>query len=235
MSRAWSGWFSPVVSRVVPLLVVLLWLPMIARAAEPVALVESVSGTQPGVELMDYLAAGQVIGLTSNNALVIDYLRSCIRETIKGGMVTIGTERSAIKGGNVERERVRCDGGRLNLSPEQSQASAGTVSRMEQNAHPLPKGMAIERRVFGVSPLFDLHGENALLIERLDRAEDPLDLHISADRLVRGRFYDSSTDDKALKPGGIYRATVGQHSVVFQVDRSAKPGNTPVVGRLLRF
>jgi hypothetical protein len=235
MSRASWGWFGPVLRRLGPLLVALLWHPMIGRAAEPVALVESISGTQPGVELMDYLAAGQVISLTSDNGLVIDYLRSCIRETIKGGTVTVGTERSAIKGGSVERERVRCDGRQLNLSPEQSQASAGTVTRVEKKAHPLPAGVVIERHIYGASPIFDLGGEHALAIERLDRAEDRLDLQIPADRLVRGRFYDSATDGKSLSPGGTYRATIGQHSVVFQIDRSAKSGITPVVGRLLQI
>ena len=55
--------------------------------AQPAALVDSVSITLPGVAPMDYLAAGTSIDLGKGGLLVIDYLASCIREEIAGGVV----------------------------------------------------------------------------------------------------------------------------------------------------
>ena len=40
---------------------------------------------------------------------------------------------------------------------------------------------------------------------------------------------------KALKPGGIYRAKVGDQQIVFAVDPAARDGAAPAAGRLLRF
>lgn len=215
--------------------VALVILPVAAHAAGPVALVESVTGSPSGVELMDYLSEGQEISLGPSESVVIDYLRSCLRETISSGTITIGAERSAVKGGTLESERVRCDGALLMLSPEQSSASAGAVFRVPPKSHPLPPGTVIQRRLYGASPIVDLGGGNRLVIERLDRKEDRLDFVLPIGRLTRGRFFDFADDSRTLSPGGVYRATAGQNSVVFQIDRSAKPGRTPILGRLLHF
>src|SRR5437588_12458930 len=58
----------------------------IARA-DVVALVEEIGEPRPGVQFMDYLTSGQMIPLHAGERLVIDYLRSCMRETIVGGVV----------------------------------------------------------------------------------------------------------------------------------------------------
>ena len=215
--------------------IALVLLPAVGRAAGPVALVESVTGTPTGIDLMDYLSAGQFIALRAKEGLVIDYLRSCLREVIVGGTVQVGSEQSAVKGGSVERERTRCDGGRLNLTPEQSAASAGTVFRVPPKSHSLPPGTVIERRLYGASPIVDLNGANQLTVRRLDRDEEPLVIAIAPNQLARGRFYDFAVNGKSLSPGGVYSATTGDRSTVFQIDRTAKPGNAPVVSRLLRL
>jgi hypothetical protein len=44
---------------------------------------------------MDYLSAGQVIALRTDEGLVIDYLQSCMRETIFNATVTIGADRGS--------------------------------------------------------------------------------------------------------------------------------------------
>jgi hypothetical protein len=100
-----------------------------AAAAEPVALVEDVSGTAGGVEFMDYLAAGREIQLHAQDRLVLDYLRSCWRETITGGTVTVGAEQSVVKGGTVSRDKVECDGGKMRLSADQAAKSGVVVFR----------------------------------------------------------------------------------------------------------
>src|SRR5262249_31010959 len=67
-----------------------------AAAAEEVALVEDIDAPSLGIQFMDYLASGQVLRLRPGETIVIDYLRSCQRETIAGGNVTIGADQSLV-------------------------------------------------------------------------------------------------------------------------------------------
>jgi hypothetical protein len=65
----------------------------------PVALVEEVSGAPAGVEFMDYVETGKTIELGARGGIVLSYLNSCVRETISGGTVTVGTDQSDVQGG----------------------------------------------------------------------------------------------------------------------------------------
>ncbi len=102
-----------------------------AAAAGPleVALVEKVSGASSGVEFMDYVHSGQVILLGSGDTIVLGYLHSCVRETITGGIVTVGSNQSEVQAGTVSRTRVQCDLGRARVAPELSSAFAGRLFR----------------------------------------------------------------------------------------------------------
>jgi hypothetical protein len=87
-------------------------------AADPigvgVALVESLTGNLSDVAAMDYVRAGQVIRLGPNQTIVLSYNASCMRETITGGTVIIGTQRSEVKSGKVQRSKdERCNVGRV--------------------------------------------------------------------------------------------------------------------------
>src|ERR1700732_3345821 len=95
-------------------------LPAMPAAAEEVALVEDIAAPSAGVQFMDYLSTGQVIRLRAGETIVIDYLRSCLRETIAGGSITIGAEESLVAGGQIRREKVECDGGKMLLTAEQA-------------------------------------------------------------------------------------------------------------------
>src|SRR6266702_4631856 len=77
-----------------------------AAQAEAVALVEEIGEPRPGIQFMDYLNPGQMIPLRAGERLVIDYMKSCVRETIVGGVVSIGTDKSVVVGGNVSSETV---------------------------------------------------------------------------------------------------------------------------------
>ncbi len=103
--------------------------PSPLRAETLVAVVEDVRGAPAGAEFMDYLAPGKVIRLGPADAIVLSYVRSCVRETIAAGTVTVGTQISTVDGGTVERAKVACDGGRLHLTPEQANTAGGTVLR----------------------------------------------------------------------------------------------------------
>jgi hypothetical protein len=203
-----------------------------ARAPEPLvptALVEDVKSATADVEFMDYVGNRQVIKLGPGDILVLSYLKSCERETITGGTVTVGAERSTVQGGEVVRTTVPCDGGKMRLSAQQASQSAASAFRL-QNADirptlhartpvvELPKNLTSEDRV--------------LLIERADRRGERHKFEIGDGS---GRFYDLAKTKVSLARGGIYDASIGSHKVRFRIDPKAKSGQAPVVSRLLRF
>ena len=69
----------------------------------PTALVEDVKSATAEVEFMDYVGKGQTIRLEPRDVLVLSYLKSCEHETITGGTVVVGAERSDVQGGQVVR------------------------------------------------------------------------------------------------------------------------------------
>ena len=198
-------------------------------AGDPVAMVEDVSGAPAGIQPMDYLAAAQVIKLGAQDEVIIDYLHSCVRETIEGGEVTIGADQSTVAGGTIKREKVECDGGALKLTADQAAKSGVVVFRKP----PKPGQIAVDRTLFGVSPVVELKGAGRLLVERLDKPGERLDIGLATADLERGSFYDFARAGRSLTAGGIYRATAHGHKVVFRIDTAAQPGLAPIAGRLL--
>jgi hypothetical protein len=91
-------------------------------AADPtgIALIESLTGNPSGVEVMDYVRAGQVIRLAPHQTIVLSYMASCVRETITGGTVTVGTQRSEVQSGHVRRTEGHCYSGRMELTGEEA-------------------------------------------------------------------------------------------------------------------
>jgi hypothetical protein len=85
----------------------------LASAPLQVALVEEVTGHPVGAQFMDYVEPGKIIRLGPRDKVVLGYVRSCIRETIVGGIVTVGTEQSDVQSGKLERSKVPCDGDRM--------------------------------------------------------------------------------------------------------------------------
>ena len=76
-----------------------------------VALVEN--SNSPNVEFMEYVHAGQVIRLGPHETIVLRYMNSCVRETISGGTVIVGTDRSDVRSGEVARLMMQCDAGHM--------------------------------------------------------------------------------------------------------------------------
>lgn len=207
--------------------------PLAAGAASPVAVVENVEG-EVGVEFMDYVSAGQVIDLGSKGVLVLSYLKSCVRETITGGTVIALDAESLVQGGAVERSRPRCDSKHMALNSRQANQSAGTVYRSgpmdarSAKAEPLV--------LYGRSPMVQVDDRrSSLVIKSLDKAGQRIEVGITDDVMVRGRFLDFAKAGVALRAGGHYVASIGESQVEFRIHADAKTGATPVVGRLLRF
>src|SRR6201997_4907053 len=204
-------------------------------AQTPAALVEEVGGGVMGVQFMDYVEPGQVIRLGGHDRLVLGYLKSCWRETITGGTVTVGTEQSAVAGGEVARAKVACEGGKMMLSAELAGKSGAMVFRQA----PKPQAVAAiphpEFTLYGLSPVFEVRPPGKLVVERLDQPGERHEIAVTERELVRGAFLDFAKSGVALAPGGIYRAKLADREIVFKIDPDAKPGEAPLVGRLARL
>jgi hypothetical protein len=204
-----------------------------AHAQAPVAVVEDVAAKSAGVEFMDYVPAGKVIRLGPDGTMVLGYLKSCWRETIRGGTVTVGTAQSEVAGGAVDRMRIDCDGGRMELAAAQSKQSAAAVFRKVAPVNAVPKP---QFTIYGRTPVIELKGGGKVVIQRVDVANgERMEFTIGRMELVRGAFYDLLRAGTSLHPGGIYRATVTDQLIIFEVDKAAKAGAEPVASRLLRF
>lgn len=205
-----------------------------AQAGPPVTIIEGLRGQVAGLELMDYVGAGRVIRLAPGETLVLGYLESCWRETITGGTVTVGPGQSSVQGGRVERTRVPCDTGRLQIGAREATQGAATVYRsLRPDAGAPPPPLQV---VYGLAPVFDVGARRGtLLIERLDDKATRVELPVEAEALVAGRFVDLARTPLLLEAGASYAARLGALRLEFKVDWDARPGATPIAGRLLRF
>jgi hypothetical protein len=197
----------------------------------PTALVEDVKSASADIEFMDYVGTGQVIKLEPKDVLVLSYLKSCEHETITGGTVRVGMDKSEVEGGKVARSKVACNGGNMKLSAQQANASGASSFRL-QNA-------SFDPTIYGLPPVVQIPKMRAgdsrtLTIERSGHPKERFAVEID-ESLAGGGFYDLAKSNTRLKRGAIYTATLGSRKMTFKVDAKAKTGKTPVVSRLLRF
>jgi hypothetical protein len=211
----------------------LVGLGLSACAQAPVAVVEDVRGQPAGVEFMDYVAAGKVIKLGPKDVVVLAYLKSCWRETITGGTVTVGEAQSSVQRGKVERTQVECDAARGKVGTREGTQSAATVFRSFRRDAPPARAPVT---LYGQSPVIEVaDARGALAIERLDEAAPRIELSVTGQALLRERFFDLSRAGVVLVPGASYAASLGERRVEFKVAPQAAPGAAPLAGRLLRF
>jgi hypothetical protein len=208
--------------------------PAAARAAAPLvptALVEDIQSSAAGVEFMDYVGSGQVIKLAPGDRLVLSYLKSCEHETITGGTVVVGAQRSEVQNGHVLRAKVPCDGGKMRLNAQEASQSAAGAFRL-QSADITP---ALYARTPVIQLPRRLAAENrTLLIQRLDRRGEQYTITLDETAAAAG-FYDLAKSRVALTRGAAYEASIGAHKLTFLIDAKAKSGPAPIVSRLLRF
>lgn len=202
-------------------------------AAGQVALVESVTGTPAGVALMDYLETGKTIVLGPRESVVLSYMSSCIRETITGGTVVVGTEQSDTQGGKIQRAKVSCDAGKMVLTSAQAAQFGGRIFRSAPTVNDTAREPQLT--LYGRSPIVEVKAPGRLLVERIDRANENFMVEAAADQLLHGRFYDFAKSGRNLAAGGVYRISGGGQEIIFRIDPAAKPGSTPIMGRLLRL
>lgn len=204
----------------------------LAAAQTPVAVVEDVQGPVTGAEFMDYVAPGKVIKLGPAGTIVLGYMKSCRRETITGvGTVIVGKEESMVHLGEVKAGKTDCDSGRAQMTSREVAESAATVVRsLGQKGSNSPRFT-----LHGLSPVFEITGRGKLTVERLDVKGERYDVDLATAPTVRGKFYDFARTGTALKPGGIYAASLGSRKAIFLVDPQAGPGASPIIGRLVRI
>ncbi len=203
-------------------------LPLSAALAadKPAAMIESVSPAAAGLNTMEYLQPGRTIALPDGATLVLDYLGSCIHETITGGTVHIGTDQSQVEHGKVVRSQVDCDGSDLQLSAAQS--DAGGVAVYRTLALPTKPTLTIDATM----PVVVTPGTASVTLQRIDANEPSIDLGPPAPTGTRLTI-DFARLGRSLVPGGIYRLTQGNRMLVFKVDPQAQAGSLPLVQRLL--
>ena len=205
-----------------------------ASAQSPAAVIEELVGMPPGIQFMDYVESGQVIHLGPHDRLVLGYLKSCWRETIIGGTVTVGADKSEVAGGEITRSKVACEAGKMLLSAELAGKTGAMVFRQvpSRQVAALPHP---EFTLYGLSPVFEVTPGGSLVIERLDQPGERHEIVITGQELVRGAFLDLAKTGLTLAPGGVYRAKLGAQEIVFKIDPNAEPGATPLAGRLARL
>lgn len=197
----------------------------------PTALVEDVKSATADIEFMDYVGSGQVIKLQPGDVLVLSYLKSCEHETITGGTVVVGAQRSDVQDGQIVRSKVPCDGGKMSLSSQQASKSGASAFRLQS--------ADIQPTLYARTPMVQLprvlvSDNRRLLIERIDRKGERYEFKID-DSVAGGGFYDLAKSDARLSRGGIYNVSLDGHQMLFKIDARAKSGPAPVVSRLLRF
>ncbi len=208
-------------------LVILLNSSSVLADIAPVAIIEDIQGHDSQLSFMDYVNEGRVIKLGDSGKLIIGYLRSCRRETITGGTVTVGMLQSKVVKGQLLREDVECDGGNANLSGQVAATSGALAFRGTTKSQ---VGMRQpELTIYGTSPVIRLKQANAeIIIERTDKRGKQYSYKL------KGKHIDLADKKLSLSLGGTYKIAVkGGKSKSFKVDKYAERGKIPIVSRLI--
>jgi hypothetical protein len=204
-----------------------------AAAQAPVAVVEEVQGKVTGAEFMDYVTPKTVIKLGDGGSVVISYMNSCRRETISGiGTVIVGTDESKVHLADVKAEKTDCDSKQAHATTKATSEVAATVLRSIDKSK--EAGIKTQLTLYGTAPVFEVKGKGTLTVDRLDVRGERQQIELNGSQL-KGRFYDFAGTNRTLAPGGVYSASFASQKIVFRVDPQAKPGPTPIVGRLIRL
>jgi len=206
-----------------------------AVAQSPVAVIEDVQGKVTGAEFMDYVTPKTVIKVAAGGSVVISYMKSCQREKISGlGTVIIGSDESFVQFADVKREKTDCDSAQSHATTKATSEAAATVLRSLADDKNAAGKIKPQLTIYGTSPVVEAKGKGMLVMERLDIKGEKQQIELNGSQ-TKGKFYDFVGANRALAPGGTYAATFGTSKIVFRIDPQAKPGATPIVGRLIRL
>lgn len=201
-----------------------------AEPRPPVAIVEDATANVTAIPPFHLLREGDSLSLASDQGVILSYLQSCQRETIRGGQVAIGRLQSDVTGGAVQRQTISCDPAALDLTPAEASQSAALAFRdpdSAADADPIAREAA-----------FVLASRLPVVI-----ALDLANLTIEDRRNPARTWQVQSTDgifelaagDLPLDKGGVYRISGGDRSLVFRIGREATDAPLPLLKRLIRF
>lgn len=185
-------------------------------ASKPVAIVEDSPKTEGRGQAFDLMEQNETIQLAPGETLVLGYLKSCTRETITGGTVTIGTKESTVEGGKVTREKTECTVSKLLLTADESQQSAtvafrpGEVLKHIYTRQPVivaKKSASVKVEAFEGGKTWDLKPEKGLIDLQAAKLE--------------------------LQPGKRYKVTGDIASFVIEVDAAATTAKTGTLERVV--
>lgn len=207
------------------------WLAAGAALAQQkaTAVIEDLSVPVAGIEVFDFVEPGRVIKLPAGARLVLGYMNTCLRETIIGGTVTIGTEASTVSGGKRQAEQLKC-ATNLALGSSQAGKSGAMVFRRGPGTGRTPANVPEPSvTLLYTAPVFAVEQPGELTIERLDQPETVLVYKANA------KLFDLAKAGQPLYAGGIYRAALNGKTTVFRIDPGAAAGGGPLLLRLVRF
>jgi len=194
--------------------------------AEPVALIEDISAQRENLQVMDFLDLGTKIELKTNETMVLGYLNSCIQETIRGGIVTVGEAKSVIVGGQVARKLLTCEGNTKTSVTRSKKGDAGAVVFRNKN---IAKTAKAEHDVYGLSPLIYLTVRaNEVYLTRMDGKGKSYKIAVKND------IVDLAQKGIKLRRNMSYRLKAGKRTTTFKVSAKARR-KVSALGRLLRF
>jgi uncharacterized protein YhdP len=184
------------------------------------ALVEEIDDGVPHVIAFDTLKPGQSVDLRPSHHAVISYLDSCIRETISGGLIKIGTSQSDVQDGNVQRDKVECSLKQLSLTEATQDQSATTVFR------PLFDNL-VKQTLPDVSPFILGQGLAKVELKQMGKEEAPIIL-----TLQQGKIDLRSAGIK-LRPGSIYKISNGTRETYIKIAPEATAGQAQLLARVV--
>lgn len=188
--------------------------PVAMAAAKPVAIVEDSPKTEGRGQAFDLMNESEVVTLAPGETLVLGYLKSCLRETITGGTVTIGAKESTVEGGKVTREKTECTVTKLALTADESQQSATIAFR------------GAIKHVYTRQPLIVAEKSETVKIEPVEGGES-WNL-----KPANGRI-DFQAAKVEMQPGMRYKVTGAKASLIVEVDAAATTAKTGTLERVV--
>ena len=193
-----------------------------SHADELVAIVEDCSPSLSGVDVFEYLSPGTIFKLADNEWILLGYFRSCNQETINGGTILVGENKSTVIDGSVNRRKVQCDSENLQLTTDQLDRAGVTVMRKGEGQ------IEVSMIIHSTSPLFHVTTSAATLeVASLDQPGKPLIFDVEKHRV------DFAKHGVTLRGGGLYSAKTVDREVVFRIDKFSRPGSSALLSRLI--
>lgn len=185
-------------------------------ASKPVAIVEDSPKTKGRGQVFDLLNENEVVQLGGSETLVLGYLKSCTRETITGGTVTIGAKESTVEGGKVAREKTECTVSKLLLTADESQQSATVAFRPGE----------VLKHIYTREPVIVAKKSASVKVEAFDGGKT---WNLKPEK----GLVDFQAAKLELQPGKRYKVTGDIASFVIEVDAAATAAKTGTLERVV--